>query len=242
MAWAAWIGVVAAIVGTSGAAADSVSSGSAAPVQEATSQRPPTGLRLPEGFRRVTLWVHGQKDEVNRIVPSRYIDLLNCGRPGEPANAARVVVQDVKVLAVHRCKGEGNAFPRRDCVGVSLGVTPEQAEKLAVLAGLAILGVRRQPAVVEICELDGPRRPLFSRAASLYSLPTPDPRADAPPEGPRPRVLRVERIEEPAAADIEAAGHPAPVSPMPRLAQPKAVEPFRQAGVVRIPVELRVGD
>lgn len=88
-------------------------------------------LMIPEGMRAVSIPVNEVTDMAGMVLPHARVDVLVsvAGKGGPDGERARIVLQDIEVIAVSHDLDVGSA-PRPATV-VTLLVTPEQAERLA---------------------------------------------------------------------------------------------------------------
>lgn len=181
-------------------------------------------MLVPEGFRAVTIKVDDAIRESGFIHPNSRVDVLfSQGVAGTADRKAKVVIQDVPVLAA------GKAVELRDnkpvsVTTVTLGLTPEQAEHLALaqVAGRLTLATRNMrdrqivttPGVTLTRLVDGaPPAPEPKPAPAVARRPAPAPAPRAAPEvihsvtvlrGEKPSTLRFRHadgqgwIEQPA--------------------------------------------
>jgi pilus assembly protein CpaB len=171
---------------------------------EAGAGLPPT---IKEGMRALSLRVNDVVGVAGYVLPGTKVDVLVTLReqPNAASNMTRVVVDNVHVLAAGKIYDteQGRQGQAIDTAVVTLMLTPEQAEKVALAASEGqILLTLRNPLDAEPTVSPGARRAtLFSRGGVPVTI------DDA---APRPRVSR-------------AVAPPPPPPPPP----PKTVEAIR---------------
>jgi pilus assembly protein CpaB len=183
---------------------------------------------IPEGYRAMTVKVDDVIGVAGFLQPGTMVDVLTVIEPSE-TNAQRnpiskIVLQNVKVLAsgqnLDKPKNEREAETVR---AVTLQVTPEQAEKLAlastegklrlVLRNTVDQGDEQTPGVDKRTLLEGDRAQPAPEPGSLKSeQPTPVPAAPAPVMHRRARHEARPRAATPAPV-APAAEQPAPPEP-----------------------------
>ncbi len=161
---------------------------------------PPT---IPQGMRAISLKVNEVVGVAGFVVPGTRVDVLVTLRSNESGGLARIVLNNITVLAsgtrYDQAKAQKDAAPIPTSV-VTLLVTPEDAERLA-LAGNegSVTLILRNPLDAEPVKTSG------ARLAALMGSPAPPPvekvvegrkivRAAAPPKPEAPKPYVVETI------------------------------------------------
>ena len=171
------------------------------PVTQRKLASPEAGAGLPptikEGMRALSLRVNDVVGVAGYVLPGTKVDVLVTLReqPNAATNMTKVVVDNVHVLAAGKIYDteQGRTGQAIDTAVVTLMLTPEQAEKVALAASEGqILLTLRNPLDAEPTMSPGARRAtLFSRGGLPVTLddapPRPRPaRAVAPPPPPPP--------------------------------------------------------
>ncbi|HEX7175117.1 MAG TPA: Flp pilus assembly protein CpaB [Pyrinomonadaceae bacterium] len=187
------------------------------------------GATIPEGYRAMSVKVDDVVGVAGFIKPGAMVDVLTVIEPSREQGArkdavSKIVLQNVKVLSngqnIDKPKNEREAESVRV---VTLLVTPEQAEKLALAAveGKLRLVMRN---TIDQGDEKTPGADKNSLLTGEAAKPAPEPGAlkseqRSTPAAPRPVFHQVKRASAPAAPKVEAAPAPAPPRPSAEMIQ-----------------------
>ncbi len=169
---------------------------------------------IPEGYRAMTVKVDDVVGISGFIMPGTLVDVVVTIDPGDRGSAnpiSKIVLQNIKVLANGQNIDKPNSEREANSVkAVTLQVTPEQAEKLALASSEGKLQLVMRNSIDQGDEqtkgvnkrelLDGDR-----------ATPAPDPgslKSEQPKSEPKP-VIRRARVQ----AEVKPASAPAPQAP-----------------------------
>src|SRR6266540_568568 len=169
---------------------------------------------IPEGYRAMTVKVDDVVGISGFIMPGTLVDVVVTITPGERGSAnpiSKIVLQNIKVLANGQNIDKPNSEREANSVkAVTLQVTPEQAEKLALASSEGKLQLVMRNSIDQGDEhtkgvnkrelLDGDR-----------ATPAPDPgslKSEQPKSEPKPLIRRA-RVQ----AEVKPASAPAPQAP-----------------------------
>src|SRR5207253_8125435 len=172
---------------------------------------------IPEGYRAMTVKVDDVVGISGFIMPGTLVDVVVTIDPAEKAGMqdpiSKIVLQNIKVLA----NGQNIDKPQdqreaNSVKAVTLLVTPEQAEKLA----LASSEGRLQLVMRNSIDQGDEQTPGINKRSLLggdHALPQPEPgslKSEQPKADPKPAVRRFRAAEEAKPAPASAPSPPAP--------------------------------
>jgi pilus assembly protein CpaB len=161
---------------------------------------------IPDGMRAVSVKVNDVIGVAGFVVPGSRVDLILSGSPNESGNIemSKVILENIQVLAAGQNVGNDDNGKPLNVQVVTLLVTPEQSEKLALASvdGKIQLALRN-PLDLEQANPNAIRREHLFSGGSV---------AAAPPVEPKPVVK--------AAAPKKAAALPPPPPPVVEAAKP----------------------
>ncbi len=177
---------------------------------------------IPEGYRAMTVKVDEVVGVSGFLVPGTLVDVVVVIEPpqnsGRAEKISKIVLQNIKVLASGQNidKPKNAREPERGLRAVTLQVTPEQTEKLALAASEG----RLQLVLRNSIDQGDEQTPGANKTSLLLgerALPVPEPATNTPAQPvtaqvtrrPRPRVYPIEVTVAPKAVKPEAAA-PAP--------------------------------
>jgi pilus assembly protein CpaB len=173
------------------------------------------GSAIPEGYRAVAVRVNDIIGVAGFVVPGTHVDVIIIGvpRPGSETTS-KIFLENVQVLAAgQNVQSDVNGKPQTSQV-VTMLVTPEDAQKLALAGGARIQLALRNPIDMAV------ENPKGVQTAMLYGTSS----VGTPLEAPRPRARPMVVKYAPR--------------PKPEIALPVNVEP----AVRRVTVEVIRGD
>jgi pilus assembly protein CpaB len=147
---------------------------------------------IPEGMRAVPVRVNDVIGVAGFVVPGSHVDVIIVGTPGPGTpTTSKIFLENVTVLAAgQNVERDANGRPQQSQV-VTVLVTPEDAQKLALAGDSRIQLVLRNPIDLVVENPKGVQTP------SLYGTSS----VGTPPEAPRPRA-RVVRYVAPRKPEI----------------------------------------
>jgi pilus assembly protein CpaB len=176
---------------------------------------------IPDGFRAMTVKVDEVVGVSGFIMPGTLVDVVVVTQPprssGQEEMVSKIVLQNIKVLA----SGQNIDKPKNDreveraVRAVTLQVTPEQAEKLALASSEGRLQLVMRNSVDQGDEVT-PGANKSSLLSGERAMPVPEPGLGTKDKSATPPVTRRPRPRIPAtnnAAKLTPAAPPAPVRP-----------------------------
>ena len=161
---------------------------------------------IPDGMRAVSVKVDSVIGVAGFVLPGTRVDVILTGKPSDKNPESRIILENVQVLtAGTNVEQDANGKPQ-DVPVVTLLVTPEQAQKLA-LAGMDRIQLalrnpldteEKDPKAVDRASLFLPEKPETKPATAVKKSVRPKPvRVAAPPPAPpkpEPAVRSIEMI------------------------------------------------
>jgi pilus assembly protein CpaB len=140
---------------------------------------------IPEGMRAATVRVNDVIAVAGFVVPGTHVDVMIIGSPGQgAATTAKIFLENVQVLATGQSvERDVNGKPQSS-QAVTLLVTPEDAQKLALAGDARIQLVLRNPIDLAV------ENPKGVQTASLYGTSSVATPPEAPRSRPKPMVVR----------------------------------------------------
>jgi pilus assembly protein CpaB len=185
-------------------------------------------LMIPPGMRAMSIAVDDVSDMAGFVLPYSRVDVLvsvalaggPSAGPGAVGEVTKIVLQNIKVLAVAQTLEAGLDQPRQVKV-VTLLVTPDQAERLAAASRLGTLGLAmRNFSDQQLSPTSGVTLPTLLGELPFEQLPPPPPvppdhqQSVRPPRGKTVEVIRNgtdhETINFSANGRISSVASPAP--------------------------------
>jgi pilus assembly protein CpaB len=164
---------------------------------------------IPDGMRAVSVKVNDVIGVAGFVVPGARVDVILSASPNGgngPTDIAKIFLENIQVLAAGQNVERDSEGKPQSAQVITLLVTPEESEKLALVAGERIQLALRNPLDMDSTNPRGvPRIALFNGSAVAASTPEPAPKP----------VERVARAAKPAVAAAAPPPAPAPVAVAP---------------------------
>ena len=161
---------------------------------------------IPEGMRAVSVRVNDVINVAGFVVPGSHVDIMIIGTPSPSSQTtSKIFLENVQVLAAgQNLERDANGKPQASQV-VTLLVTPEDAQKLALAADARIQLALRNPIDLAVENPKGVQTPMLygtSSAASTPDAPRPRARPTVVKYVPRPKPEITPVVAEPAIRSV----------------------------------------
>src|SRR5881628_3869918 len=179
---------------------------------------------IPEGMRAISVKVNDVIGVAGFVVPGAKVDVILTGSPGGDQQVAKIVLQNVEVLAAGQNVDRDAEGKPMNVQVITLLVTPEDSEKLALVTaeGRLLLALRNP------LDMESPTTRPIQRAELYSGVPS---RAIPLQEAPKIATAAVKPpASKPAVAPVRA---PAPPPPVVATTAPR-VEPPPQPQVLEV--------
>ena len=189
---------------------------------------------IPEGYRAMNVRVDDVVGISGFIMPNTLVDIVVVIDPPDNGNQreriSKIVLQNIKVLAngqnLDKPKNEKEAERVKT---VTLQVTPEQAEKLALASSEGRLQLVMRNSIDQGDEVT-PGANKKTLLSGERALPIPEPGIGGK-EAPAPRTTTVKRAPRPRPAATETATKAAPAAPAPERPSIEVIEGSKKKNV-----------
>ena len=132
---------------------------------------------IPEGMRAVAVKVNDVIGVAGFVVPGTHVDVIIVGTPGAGGATSKIFLENVTVLSAgQNVERDQNGKPQSSQV-ITLLVTPEDAQKLALAGDSRIQLALRNPIDMAVENPKGVQMPSLYGTSSVAT----------PPEAPKPR-------------------------------------------------------
>ena len=157
---------------------------------------------IPEGMRAVPVRVNDVIGVAGFVVPGSHVDVIIVGSPGTGSpTTSKIFLENVTVLAAgQNVERDANGKPQSSQV-VTMLVTPEDAQKLALAGDSRIQLVLRNPIDMAVENPKGVQTPNLYGTSTVGSPPVASP-------GPRPRPVVVRYAPRPKPENPPAVAEP----------------------------------
>jgi pilus assembly protein CpaB len=172
---------------------------------------------IPDGMRAVSVRVNDVVGVAGFVVPGSRVDVILSGSPTSLGNVemSKVILENIQVLSAGQNIGNDDQGRPLNVQVVTLLVTPEQSEALALASdGKIHLSLRNPLDQQEVKPTVVRREDLFR---GIGSAPTP------PAAAPRPAAPRVRQTKAPVAPPPPVIAPPPPQAPVATPAKPRIV-------------------
>jgi pilus assembly protein CpaB len=167
--------------------------------------------KLPAGMRAIALKVNAVSLSGGFVLPGYRVDVVSTTRGGGADSTARIILQNMLVLAVDTVSNRDNQMTSMLGSTVTLAATPEEAQRLALAEATGELRLTlRTPEDTKIVHLPGSKMEDLGKpvrdasalreedASAVVSAPPVPPLPPLPKEAPPPLTLTQKPPEKPA--------------------------------------------